>query len=174
MFGPTRAMLDVLPRVDAARLRVLHEAQTASHAADQARGVRASPVGRRLVERYPRGGKMALPCCHQWRIDPRLRWDIQGDPSSPEKIAELTRMGEKSARNVFASIERSKERTLDRLLCGLGIPQIGQVAARQLASVGTHTAAAGGEEADPQRQPPHARKSTTGRGARARARAETP
>jgi DNA ligase (NAD+) len=52
---------------------------------------------------------------------------------TPEAIAELTRMGEKSAQNVFASIERSKERTLDRLLCGLGIPQVGQVAARQLA-----------------------------------------
>lgn len=50
-----------------------------------------------------------------------------------ETIAELARMGEKSAGNVFASIQRSKERTLDRLLCGLGIPQIGQVAARQLA-----------------------------------------
>jgi DNA ligase (NAD+) len=52
---------------------------------------------------------------------------------TPEEIATLTRMGEKSAQNVFVSIERSKERTLDRLLCGLGIPQIGQVAARQLA-----------------------------------------
>jgi DNA ligase (NAD+) len=52
---------------------------------------------------------------------------------TPETIASLDRMGEKSARNVHASIERSKERTLDRLLCGLGIPQIGQVAARQLA-----------------------------------------
>jgi DNA ligase (NAD+) len=52
---------------------------------------------------------------------------------TPQQIAELTRMGEKSAQNVFASIERSRERTLDRLLCGLGIPQIGQVAARQLA-----------------------------------------
>ncbi|MCL2447451.1 MAG: NAD-dependent DNA ligase LigA [Polyangiaceae bacterium] len=48
-------------------------------------------------------------------------------------IAVLARMGEKSAANVHASIERSKERTLDRLLCGLGIPQVGQVAARQLA-----------------------------------------
>lgn len=52
---------------------------------------------------------------------------------TPERIAELERMGEKSANNVYASIQRSKTRTLDRLLCGLGIPQIGQVAARQLA-----------------------------------------
>jgi DNA ligase (NAD+) len=49
------------------------------------------------------------------------------------RIAELERMGDKSAHNVFASIQRSKERSLDRLLCGLGIPQIGQVAAKQLA-----------------------------------------
>jgi DNA ligase (NAD+) len=57
---------------------------------------------------------------------------------TPEKIADLERMGDKSAQNVYASIARSKERTLDRLLCGLGIPQIGQVAARQLAEEG-HT-----------------------------------
>ena len=52
---------------------------------------------------------------------------------TPERIATLDRMGDKSAENVYASIGRSKERTLDRLLCGLGIPQVGQVAARQLA-----------------------------------------
>jgi DNA ligase (NAD+) len=50
-----------------------------------------------------------------------------------ETVAGLERMGEKSAANVVVSIARSRERTLDRLLCGLGIPQIGQVAARQLA-----------------------------------------
>jgi DNA ligase (NAD+) len=49
------------------------------------------------------------------------------------QVAELERMGDKSAQNVYASIQRSKGRTLDRLLCGLGIPQVGQVAARQLA-----------------------------------------
>jgi len=52
---------------------------------------------------------------------------------STETIAGLERMGTKSAANVHASIQRSKERTFDRLLCGLGIPQIGQVAAKQLA-----------------------------------------
>ncbi len=49
------------------------------------------------------------------------------------QITELERMGDKSAKNVIDSIERSRERTLDRLLCGLGIPQVGQVAAKQLA-----------------------------------------
>lgn len=50
-----------------------------------------------------------------------------------ERIAELERMGDKSAKNVRDSVQASKERTLDRLLCGLGIAQVGQVAARQLA-----------------------------------------
>ncbi|HEX4446931.1 MAG TPA: NAD-dependent DNA ligase LigA, partial [Polyangiaceae bacterium] len=52
---------------------------------------------------------------------------------SAERIAALVRMGDKSSQNVFASIQRSKERPLERLLTGLGIPQVGQVAARQLA-----------------------------------------
>ncbi len=50
-----------------------------------------------------------------------------------ERIAALERMGDKSAQNVFASIQRSKERTLEHVLVGVGIPQVGQVAARQLA-----------------------------------------
>jgi DNA ligase (NAD+) len=50
----------------------------------------------------------------------------------------LERMAKKSAENVLSSIAASKERTLDRLLTGLGIEHVGQVAARQLAqSVGS-------------------------------------
>jgi DNA ligase (NAD+) len=71
-------------------------------------------------------------------VDQLVERRIVGDVAdlyslTPERIAELERMGDKSAENVYAAIVRSKERTLDRLLCGLGIPQIGQVAARQLA-----------------------------------------
>jgi DNA ligase (NAD+) len=50
-----------------------------------------------------------------------------------ERLVALERMGKKSAENVFNSIQGSRERTLDRLLTGLGIDHIGQVAARQLA-----------------------------------------
>ena len=50
-----------------------------------------------------------------------------------EGVTALSRMGKKSAENVVSSIQASKERTLDRLLTGLGIDHIGQVAARQLA-----------------------------------------
>jgi DNA ligase (NAD+) len=52
-----------------------------------------------------------------------------------DQVAALERMGKKSAQNVVTSIAASKERTLDRVLTGLGIPQIGQVAAKQLAEV---------------------------------------
>jgi DNA ligase (NAD+) len=51
------------------------------------------------------------------------------------RLTSLERMGKKSAENVLASIAASRERTLDRLIGGLGIPQIGQVAGRQLAEV---------------------------------------
>jgi DNA ligase (NAD+) len=50
-----------------------------------------------------------------------------------ERLLALERMGKKSAENVLASIASSKTRTLDRLLTGLGIEHVGQVAARQLA-----------------------------------------
>lgn len=52
-----------------------------------------------------------------------------------EQLAALDRMGKKSAQNVIDAIQASRERTLDRLVGGLGIPQIGQVAGRQLAEV---------------------------------------
>lgn len=49
------------------------------------------------------------------------------------QLEALERMGKKSAENVIQSILASKERTLDRLLTGLGIEHVGQVAAKQLA-----------------------------------------
>ncbi|MDF2692204.1 MAG: ligA [Labilithrix sp.] len=51
------------------------------------------------------------------------------------KLLGLERMGKKSVQNVLAAIAGSRERTLDRLIGGLGIPGIGQVAGRQLAEV---------------------------------------
>jgi len=50
-----------------------------------------------------------------------------------EGLSGLERMGKKSAENVVAGIAASKERTLGRLLTGVGIEHIGQVAAVQLA-----------------------------------------
>jgi DNA ligase (NAD+) len=51
-----------------------------------------------------------------------------------EQLMELERMGKKSAQNVVSAVAASKERTFDRLLTGLGIDLLGQVAAGQLAA----------------------------------------
>jgi DNA ligase (NAD+) len=48
------------------------------------------------------------------------------------RVEALERMGKKSAQNVIQSIAASRERTYDRLLTGIGIEHVGQVAARQL------------------------------------------
>ncbi len=48
-------------------------------------------------------------------------------------LAELERMGDKSAANVIASIEGSKQTTLERFLLALGIPDVGEATARDLA-----------------------------------------
>lgn len=50
-----------------------------------------------------------------------------------EKLVTLERMAKKSANNVVDEIAASRARPFDRLLTALGIPQIGQVAAKQLA-----------------------------------------
>lgn len=51
-----------------------------------------------------------------------------------EPVAQLERMGDKSARNLIAAIENSKQAGLARLLCAFGIRQVGSKAAKVLAS----------------------------------------
>ncbi len=51
-----------------------------------------------------------------------------------EQIAGLDRMGDKSAANLIAAIEKSKEAGLERLLFALGIRQVGAVAGEALAA----------------------------------------
>ena len=51
----------------------------------------------------------------------------------PDDIADLPRMGRKSAENLIRSIEASKERSLDRLIFALGIRHVGKQTARLLA-----------------------------------------
>jgi DNA ligase (NAD+) len=51
-----------------------------------------------------------------------------------EQLKNLDRMGEKSAANVIAAIDKSRNSTLARLLFGLGIRHVGEEVARQLAS----------------------------------------
>jgi len=51
----------------------------------------------------------------------------------PQSVAALERMGKKSAENLMAAIEKSKENDLGRLLYAFGIRQVGQKAAKTIA-----------------------------------------
>ena len=51
-----------------------------------------------------------------------------------EDVAQLERMGKKSAENLMAAIQRSKEQDLSRLIYAFGIRQVGQKAGKVLAA----------------------------------------
>lgn len=51
-----------------------------------------------------------------------------------EKVQALPRMGKKSAENLLAAIEQSKQTTFARFIYALGIREVGEVSARMLAS----------------------------------------
>src|SRR5690606_35813181 len=53
---------------------------------------------------------------------------------SAAQFAQLDRMGEKSAANLVAALERSKSTTLARFLYALGIPDVGEATAAGLAA----------------------------------------
>ena len=52
----------------------------------------------------------------------------------PQSVANLERMGRKSAENLMAALEKSKENGLAKLLCAFGIRQVGQKAGKVLAA----------------------------------------
>ena len=52
----------------------------------------------------------------------------------PEQLANIERMGERSAKKLVEAIERSKSAGLERLIYALGIRNIGEVAAASLAA----------------------------------------
>ena len=76
-------------------------------------------LGEKLIEQLVEDGSIATPA------------DLYALEAG--FLAERERMGEKSAANVVAAIEKSKKTTLPRLLFGLGIPQVGESTARALA-----------------------------------------
>lgn len=51
-----------------------------------------------------------------------------------EDIANLDRLGDKSAQNIINAIDKSREAGLEKLLCGLGIRHIGEKAAQSIAA----------------------------------------
>ncbi len=72
-------------------------------------------------------------------VEALIRADLIRDPADlysikAEQVANLERMGEKSAKNLIDAIEKSKKAGLERLLFALGIRNIGAVAAAALAA----------------------------------------
>ena len=71
-------------------------------------------------------------------VDALFKAELIRDPADlytldQEQIQELERMGSKSAANLVAAIEKSKQRPLEKLLFGLGIRFVGAKAAKLLA-----------------------------------------
>ncbi len=100
---------------------------------------RACPaIMRATLHYYTRRSAMDVDHLGHSLIDQLVRAGLVKDVAdlydlTVDRLVGLERMAKKSATNVVAQIEASKGRPFDRLLTGLGIPQIGQVAARQLA-----------------------------------------
>ena len=72
-------------------------------------------------------------------VEALIRADLIRDPAdlytlTAEQVADLERMGDKSAKNLIDAIEKSKQAGLERLLFALGIRNIGAVAASALAA----------------------------------------
>ena len=76
-------------------------------------------LGDKLVEQMT-GTKLVQTVADLYRLD-------------RDKLVGLERMAEKSADNLLAQIERSKDTTLERFLYSLGIPQVGTASAELLA-----------------------------------------
>ena len=67
-------------------------------------------------------------------VEHKLIDDVAGLYSlDAEKLVSLERMGEKSAQNLIAALEKSRRTTLDRFLYALGIREVGDATARSLA-----------------------------------------
>jgi len=76
-------------------------------------------LGEKIVEQLVESGKVESP-------DDLYRL-------SAAELSELERMGEKSAENLVAALESSKKTTLDRFLYALGIREVGEATAANLA-----------------------------------------
>jgi len=85
--------------------------------------------GRRAMDIEGLGDKLAEQLVEQDLVQSPA--DLYGLDAG--QLAALERMGEKSAQNVIASIERSRDATLARFVFALGIPGVGEEVAKILA-----------------------------------------
>ncbi len=93
----------------------------------------------RSIEHFASKDAMNIDGLGPQIVELLLREGLIGDVSDLYKltvddISPLERMGEKSAQNLIAAIERSKSAGLERLVYALGIRNVGEVAGAALAS----------------------------------------
>ncbi|MBY6205650.1 NAD-dependent DNA ligase LigA [Halomonas denitrificans] len=93
---------------------------------------------KRALEHFASRGAMDIEGLGSKIIDQLVELELVGDPADlyaleVDTLADLDRMAEKSARNLVEAIERSKDVPLGRLLFALGIREVGEVSARNLA-----------------------------------------
>ena len=92
----------------------------------------------RSIEHFASKSAMNIDGLGPQIVELLLREGLIGDVSdlytlNVEDVAELERMGEKSAKNLISAIENSKSAGLERLIYALGIRNIGEVAGAALA-----------------------------------------
>ena len=92
----------------------------------------------RGIEHFVSKGAMNIDGLGPQIIDLLIENDLIRDAADlyslrADDVKNLERMGEKSAQNLINAIENSKSAGLERLLCALGIPNVGEVAAEALA-----------------------------------------
>jgi DNA ligase (NAD+) len=87
-------------------------------------------VSRRAMDIEGLGEKLLMQLLEAGRIESPA--DLYG--LTVEELAALDRMGEKSAANVVAAIDRSRQTEFGRFLFALGVRDVGEVTARNLAA----------------------------------------
>ncbi|MCC6177519.1 MAG: NAD-dependent DNA ligase LigA [Chloroflexi bacterium] len=103
-------------------------------------GLLVCPAQRwRWLELYVSRGAMDIDRVGEKLLGVLLQHGLVNDPAdlyklTKEQLANLDRMGEKSAQNVLTSIEASKNRPLYRLIWGLSIRHVGEKGAQLLAA----------------------------------------
>jgi DNA ligase (NAD+) len=85
----------------------------------QRRAVEVEGLGEKLVDQFVDSG-LVRTLADLYRLQ-------------PEPLAAMDRMAAKSARNLLAALEKSKDTTLERFLFGLGIRHVGEATAKALA-----------------------------------------
>lgn len=90
-------------------------------------------ASRRAMDIEGLGAKLVEQLVEQGVAGKRIETPADIYALTGAELADLERMGEKSAENLVAAIERSKGTTLPRFLFALGIPEVGEATAANLA-----------------------------------------